>query len=287
MTLADHVRSYVAFKRATGLSFQEQERALDRFAAAAETRDERFLRARTVLEWASQAGSLPMRQKRLRFARGLAVYLHAEDERHEIPPRDAFGRAVLHRPPPRLLSLAQVRQIMAAALELPPQDSITPVTFHYLIGLLAATGLRRAEAVGLHLADVTPDGLRIREAKAGKQRLVPLHESVRAALDRYLQVRLRCGSANEHLFVLARGGPVAPDYLTGTFVQLARDLGLRGGPGQPGTRLHDLRHHSESRIIPSRIRATGKRPLVFTVLRMTGCPIARNNHAALSVRTSS
>ena len=83
-----------------------------------------------MLDWAPQAGSLQMRRKRLRFARGLAVYLHAEHERHEIPPRDAFGRAVLHRPPPRLLSLAQVRQIMDAALELPPADSITPVTFH-------------------------------------------------------------------------------------------------------------------------------------------------------------
>ena len=242
MTLADHVRSFVAFKRATGLSFQEQERALGRFAAAAETRGERFVRTRTVLEWASQAGSPQMRRKRLRFARGLAVHLHAEDERHEIPPRDAFGRAERHRPPPRLLSLAQVRRIMDAALELPPVGSITPVTFHYLIGLLAATGLRRAEAVGLHLEDVTPDGLRIRTAKNGRQRLAPLHESVRAALDRYLQVRLRCGSANEHLFVLARGGPVDPDYLTGIFVRLARGLGLRGGPGEPGTRLHDLRH---------------------------------------------
>ena len=33
-----------------------------------------------------------------------------------------------------------------------------------------------------------------------------------------------------------------PDIVTGMFVKLARQVGLRGGPGKPGPRLHDLRH---------------------------------------------
>ena len=56
-----------------------------------------------------------------------------------------------------------------------------------LIGLLAATGLRVSEALGLELDDITADGLVIRETKFRKSRLVPLHASARAALDRYLR----------------------------------------------------------------------------------------------------
>ncbi len=176
MTLTDHVMSYVAFKRATGLSFQEPKQLLGSFAAHAEARGDAFVRVETALAWASQAAALRQKQRRLHLVCGLAVYLHAEDERHEIPHRDALGRATRHRPPPRLLSLTQIRQVMDAALELPPAGSITPVTFHHVIGLLAATGLRRSEAVGLKLEDVTPDGLQIRNAKFGRARLVPLHE---------------------------------------------------------------------------------------------------------------
>ena len=253
MTLTDHVLAYVAFKRATGLSFQEPAQLLRSYATHAEARGDAFVRGETVLAWASQAASLQRKQRRLQLVCGLAVYLHAEDERHELPHRDALGRATRHRPPPRLLSLTQIRQVMDAALELPPAGSITPVTFHHILGLLAATGLRRAEAVGLKLADATPDGLQIRNAKFGKARLVPLHESVRAALGRYLQIRLRCGGPSDHLFVLASGGPLSPVHLTQTFIRLTRRLGLRGGAGQPGPRLHDLRHGFAVRALESAV----------------------------------
>ena len=152
MTLADHVLTYAAFKRATGLAFREQERLLASFARHAEARGERSVRVETCLDWASQSASPHKKQQRLHLVCGLAAYLHAEDERHEVPHRDALGRQRYHRPPPRLLSLEQICQVMDAALDLPPAGSITPVTFHYLIGLVAATGLRRAEATGLRLS---------------------------------------------------------------------------------------------------------------------------------------
>ena len=66
------------------------------------------------------------------------------------------------------------------------------IRFHALqaramIGLLAATGMRRSEATGaLRLRDLTADGLEVRNAKFGKSRLLPLHGSVTRALDAYL-----------------------------------------------------------------------------------------------------
>ena len=75
-----------------------------------------------------------------------------------------------------------------------------------------------------------------------RDRLVPLHESTRRALDEYLVARKRQGGPGEHLFVLAFGQPVRPDYLTRTFILLARKARVRGRAGEPGLRLHDLRH---------------------------------------------
>ena len=249
MTLTDQAASYIEFRRSTGLSFQYAVPLLGSFAAYAEAEGHSFIHAKTCIDWASQAGSSKQKRMRLRLVRGLAVHLHTEDERHEVPHPDSLGRGTYHRPPPRLLSLSQIRQVMDAASLLPPANSITPVTFHHIIGLLASTGMRRSEAVGLVLEDVTADGLRVRNAKFGRARLVPLHASVRSAVDRYLEIRLRCGSRSDRLFVLASGRPVRPDYLTTTFIRLARQVGLRGGPGKPGPRLHDLRHSFAMRAL--------------------------------------
>jgi hypothetical protein len=46
-----------------------------------------------------------------------------------------------------------------------------------LIALLSVTGLRVSEALKLTVADVTRDGLLIRETKFRKTRLVPLHDT--------------------------------------------------------------------------------------------------------------
>lgn len=131
---------------------------------------------------------------------------------------------------------------MSQALSLPPAGSLTPLTFHVIIGLMACTGLRRSEATGLLLGDLGHGRLMVRNAKNHRDRLVPLHESARRVLDDYLAVRKRRGGPGDHLFVLASGRPLTPEYLTHTFILLARKAGVRGSAGKPGPRLHDLRH---------------------------------------------
>ena len=242
MTMTDHAKGYVVGRKALGLSFKGQERILMRFAEFADARGDRFVRTGSVLDWASTATSVGEAQRRLRIVRAMAVFLHAGDDRHEVPHRDALGKPRRHRPPPRIPSPEEIRKIMQEAMFLLPAGTLTPLTFHHVIGLMACTGLRRSEATGLLLGDLGPDGLMVRNAKNHRDRLVPLHESARRALDEYLVVRKRRGGPDEHLFVLASGRPVRPDHLTRTFILLARRAGVRGGPGEPGPRLHDLRY---------------------------------------------
>ena len=198
----------------------------------------------------------------------LASVLYADDERHEAPNRDALGKARARRPSPHLLSVIEIRRIMDAALELPPAGSITPLTFHYILGLIAATGLRRSEATGLLLTDLTADGLLIRKAKLGKRRLVPLGGSVHRAMEAYLRERKRCGGSDDHLFVLSTGRTMHPVYLATVFVKLARRVGLRAGPGQPGPRLHDLRHAFAVRTLESAL-STERRDVARHMLTLS------------------
>ena len=256
MTLAEHVEHYVAFRRALGHSYGAQTRCLRDFAAHAEACGDSFVRTGTVLEWATTNTSPRQAQVKLRWVCDLASVLHADDERHDVPDRDALGKTVVsRRPTPHLLSVSEIRQIMDAALELPPVGSITPLTFHYILGLIAATGLRCSEAINLLLTDLTADGLLIRHAKFGKRRLVPLDDSVHRAMETYLRERKCRGGSDEHLFVLKTGRPMHPAYLCTVFIKLARQIGLRAGPGEPGPRLHDLRHSFAVRALESTLPA--------------------------------
>ena len=248
MTLIDQAAAYVAMKQATGLTFVNEARMLRGFAAHAEARGDRFTRVATVLEWASQASSPNQRANRLRIVCGFAEHLRAEDTRHEIPHRDSLGRASRCRPPPHLLSIDETRRIMDAALALPPAGSITPHAFHTMFDLMAATGMRPSETTGLRVKDLTEDGLEIHNAKLGNARFLPLHETVRRALEAYLEKR-GPGAADDPLFILSTGRAASPGHLSGTFVKLARSLGLRGKPGMPGPRLYDLRHSFATRAL--------------------------------------
>ena len=253
MTMIDNVERYITFKRHLGYKFVIDARELRAFAREAEACSDGFIRAAAVIDWARKESTPGRARFRLRVVRDLAVWLHAEDPRHEVPPRFALGRVPVRRSSPHLLSAVQVKEIMDAALLLKSTGPLNRYTYHYMIGLLATTGLRLSEALGLKLTDITPDGLVVRQSKLGKSRLVPLHDSASKALSEYLESRMREGGCDEHLFVLSHGKPPHHSTLSKIFLRLARQLGYRGGPGEAGTRLHDLRHRFATRSLENAV----------------------------------
>ncbi|MDE2752586.1 MAG: tyrosine-type recombinase/integrase [Gemmatimonadota bacterium] len=242
MSMKDHVVRFVAHKRSLGCKYADEERLLLSWADAAMASGDDVIRADAMVQWARQTSSNKEARKRLAAGRRLALWLHAGDERHEIPHLECLGRTRREQRAPILLSDDQILMLIEAALQLPPAGSITPHTMHCIIGLIAVTGLRRTEACSLRLSDLTSDGLVVRKTKFGKSRLVPLSGSTRDALHRYLGRRKKLGAASDHLFVVSTGKPVSPNCLTRTFIKLARTTGLRGGKGEAGVTLRDLRH---------------------------------------------
>ena len=239
--LRESVERYVALNRKLGRKYHREERLLLDFANFAETKGDRFVHPATAVAWAERP-SAHHSKIRLRIVHNFAVAMKAEDPRHEIPPKGLFGDVRYRRPSPFPLTREQVALLMSAALLLPNTKPFTRRTWHCLIGLMAVTGMRVSEAVGLRLGDLTADGVIVRDTKFAKTRLLPLHPSTWKALDAYLIARLAMPTSDDHLFVTAAGTPPTTGNIRKAFIAIGRRCGLRGGPGTAGPRLQDLRH---------------------------------------------
>lgn len=235
------VDRFVQLNRALGKKFAAQETSLRAFADFAVERSANHVTTTLIVAWAGCAPTPGAAQIRFDQARALAVFLHPEDVQHEIPAMGLLGRSRRRRPAPHILTQNQISQIMQEAFLVPGRTPISPLTYHNLFGLLASTGLRISEALSLQCNDLTADGLMIHKGKFGKSRLVPIHASTRAALERYLEARGSVRNAGDDLFVLGHGHAPTATRAHVVFVRIVRKLGYRNPTG-PGPRLHDLRH---------------------------------------------
>jgi len=246
--LNDAVESYLTIRRAAGFQLQDDARYLTDFARFATARGGTHVVAETAIAWAAQVPSEPQRATRLQAVVRFAHFSHAADRQHELPPQAIFA-AHRRRPTPYLFRDEEVQVLMRHATQLAPIGSLRPHTYRALIGLLAATGVRISEALGLRFPDVTADGLVIRETKFHKSRLVPLHPTTRAALERYLTQRTQLAATDDHLFVSLRGRRLHRTAVSHTFVALLAAAGLAHPPGRTRPRLMDFRHTFASKAL--------------------------------------
>jgi integrase/recombinase XerD len=239
--LAAAVAGYLAIRRAAGFACRSEGLLLQSFARFAATRAESYVRAPIAIEWAGLARSVPQRARRLGMVRRMARYLQAEDARHQTPPA-AFGAETRRRPVPYILSQEQIRRLVVAASR-SGYRTLRRETYSTLFALLASTGLRVSEAIRLRLDDISPDGLVIRCSKFRKSRLVPLHDTARAGLQRYLQRRCQYAPAETtHVFVSLRRKPLLVHDVEVAFRTAARASGLADQAGRARPTPHSLRH---------------------------------------------
>ena len=107
--------------------------------------------------------------------------------------------------------------------------------------------LRLGEARNLELYDVNLDAalLKVRNAKFGRARLVPLHRSTCDVLADYIARHQRhwpSHSVSPYLFVSSWGNRLDGGQVHRAFYALSRQIGLRGEHHSHGPRLHDFRH---------------------------------------------
>ncbi len=242
--LSAAVDTYLAGRRAAGFLLNDHEGILRDFARFASAQGDAVVRTRTVLDWVRARDGSPLRRcVRLRTVVHFARYLHAEDERHEVPPADAVGRHRPRRRPPFLFTPEDVQALVREARALGPAGAWLPLVYSTLFGLLASTGLRISEALNLRLEDVTAEGLVICHTKFGKSRLLPLHRTTRNALALYLARRCQEAGACAYVFPSMKGRQLHKNTVRHVFHRLVRSLGIARGAGTPRPRLHDLRFY--------------------------------------------
>ena len=241
------VESYLAVRRAAGFTLSNTEYLLRSFASFATDRNQTHIRTATAIDWASLAGSVAQRHTRYQTVCRFAQYLRVEDSQHESPPANHFGYRKSRRVP-HIYSRDEIDSLVLAAMRLP--ESLQPKTYAALISLLAATGLRISEALGLLVSDITPNGLLIRRTKFQKTRLVPLHETAVTGLARYLMHRQGTQLGGERLFVSDDGQPLVYWKVHSVFRTLLKSAGLKPSGGR-WPRIHELRHTFAVRALES------------------------------------
>jgi hypothetical protein len=176
----------------------------------------------------------------------------------EIVPSNLFGPAH-RRLVPHIYTEAEIGALLDAAAQLRPVTGLRlrPRTYSTLFGLLASTGLRISEALALTPTNVDLPGesLTVRETKFRKSRLVPLHPTTVAALSQYAHARRRRVSDRriETFFVSDQGTPLGDRIVHHTFARLRAQLGWIGRGDYALPRVHDLRQHAGSRLMPASV----------------------------------
>lgn len=240
--LSSHVEGYLRLRRALGFKLERAGQLLPQLVAYLEAAGAGTVTSDLAIAWARLPDATPNHwAQRLAIARGFARYLQTMDPATEVPPPGVFP-ARRHRPSPYLFRQRDICRILQAARALRPP--LRAATHETIFGLIAASGMRIGEAIGLARDDVDLDTgvITIRQAKFDRSRLVPLHPTVTAALGRYAAERDRlCPRPRSAAFFLSGAGTRLDRSGVGaTFRKITAGLGIRTAAVRP--RVHDLRH---------------------------------------------
>lgn len=176
---------YLALRRSLGYRLEVPGRLVGGFARYLDGRGLGHVTVDAALSWAVSPGGSPYwHWFRLSAVRGFAGYLHAFDDRHQVPPADLLARRY-QRPVPFLFTGADIAALMNAASERPAR--LHALNCRTLIGLLAVTGMRPGEAYALDRehVDLAAGMLSVINGKYGKSRELALHPSSVIALQEY------------------------------------------------------------------------------------------------------
>ena len=249
-SLTVRLEHYIAARRSLGFDLSFAERVLRRFTAFADSEGADHITVDLFLRWKKHYGSAHNNTwcARLSMVRVFASWLQGSDPRTEVPPPGLIcGKP--RRPRLFIFTEDQIAGIVTEAARLSSGYGLRGWTCSTLFGLIAVTGLRVSEALGLDDEDADLDQavLTVRHGKNGKSRLIPISECAAERLAAYRAERNRILGANPAAFFLLEGGERPTDCAARyNFALVCQRIGLR--QPQPfnkhgrGPRIHDLRH---------------------------------------------
>lgn len=250
--LQEYLTRYLDLRKAFGNPLANKRKWLSRFVGFVETscpEAAQPITAQLVFDWvdatmAPEAATWN-RSRRLSVIRQFLEYLSAAAPETQLPELRLL--AGYKRRPPFIFTSEEIALILSEAARR-NTGHFSSVVFHTALGLIASTGLRAKEALGLDRNDVMPQGrpgsLLIRHSKFGKSRIVPVHPSVAQQLDAYADQResLGYGAHTAAFFVSRHGGRLSYQSLSEMLHDITTSLGIAARNGSPAPTLHSFRH---------------------------------------------
>ena len=258
MRLSALIALYLSHKRALGHRFRAEEAVFRAFCKAVGDQPIATIEPRAVLAFLN--GNGPVTEywaKKYRVLSGLYRFAQARGLADHAPLPPAIPKPTVRAFVPYIYSHEELKRLLdavpaACAGRVPIEQSV----FRTLLLLLYGAGLRIGEALALRLGDVDLYNacLRVCDTKFFKSRLVPLGTDLTGVLTAYLVKRNGSYPSAEQasLFCFRDGSPLSQSAARGAFRRLRAHAGvLREGGPRRQPRLHDLRHHADSRIMPN------------------------------------
>ncbi len=241
--LGKALEGYLSVRRALGYKLRREGMLLPGFVAYLESQGSAFITTQWALRWAMLPADVSAywSARRLGLVRGFAKHVRAFDPRTEVPSANLIP---YQRPriTPYLYTDADIRALLEACQRL--RGPLMSATYETLFGLLAATGMRVGEAIGLDRSDFNEheELLVVRHGKFDKSREVLLHSTTIEALRAYARKRDHVvGRRKSPGFFLSQAGTrLFAQNVWRIFARLRRWAGLPLRPRPP--RIHDLRH---------------------------------------------
>lgn len=236
------IERYLALREALGYRDQDLRRGLRSYGDFASARGTHYVRRQDVADFLYHFPSSRARTRVFNWIRKFSDFMRAEDQKHhELDARfvvngRGYGQAI-----PYIYEQDEIITLIEAAssAQQSPQQNIA--TLQFLIGLMAATGMRVGEVIGLQRADFQENVLFIRKSKYRKQRLIGLRPSTSRQIRRYLD-RRPAKMDNPSLLVTSRNRTVSKVTVDSAFRRCTDHLGMVGRNGSKKPRLHDFRH---------------------------------------------
>jgi integrase len=151
--LRSALEKYLTMRKGLGYKYGHQTRRLAEFVTFMEKRKAKTITTKLAMEWATLP---PDRHAswalRMTDVRGFARHIANLDPRTEVPPVGILPG--WKRAKPYVYSDEEIDSLLTAALALPPTNGLRRWTYHTLFGLIAVTGMRLSEAVGLERSNV-------------------------------------------------------------------------------------------------------------------------------------
>lgn len=242
------LNQYIAFKRSYGLKFRME-------YALKELDDFFFITGASTLGVTREQAELWARRRpneadsnlsqRILNLNGFCRYLINVGYPSFVPqlrkPHSTFTPRILtHEEMARLFKAADERAVERRTQSSSSHSKLFPVALR----LLYATGMRAGELVALTVADVdlNEGTILIRESKNGKNRLVPLSDSMLEILKGYSARHNLFANASMSFFRRKDGKPCNRNSLYAQFRVCIEMAGIHHEGRGKGPRLHDVRH---------------------------------------------